>query len=178
MVLSASFNEKLLKERWVIRRVRNVTYYIKSIFETEEYFMLITDLREAWFEHGDFKRIQQNALLPRIDIETKSEASALLVRVKQLFLDNWNKCDIKQVKEEMQIICDKSQHNAKVNTLCWIFHCSQLSRQEGISSAQVIFDHFIQPSQAIINYFTDNLSGNICPSQKKKKKKQTNISVW
>lgn len=167
MLLDTLHHKKLLNEAWTIRRVDNKTYYIKYIFEENEYVILVTDLCLVWFEHGDYKRIQQNAKVQNIDIEAKREAVALLVRLKQLFLESISRCSIKKEVGKLKLHCKLtvSQIRNRINTLSWIFDCELLDQEttndDALSGPQVIYDHFIQPSQAIVNHFTENMSGKI-----------------
>lgn len=167
MLLDTLHHKKLLNEAWTIRRVDNKTYYIKYIFEENEYVILVTDLCLVWFEHGDYKRIQQNAKVQNIDIESKREAVALLVRLKQLFLESISRCSIKKEVGKLKLHCKLtvSQIRNRINTLSWIFDCELLDQEttndDALSGPQVIYDHFIQPSQAIVNHFTENMSGKI-----------------
>ncbi|KAL7311932.1 nicotinate-nucleotide diphosphorylase (carboxylating) [Mucor circinelloides] len=164
MLLDTLHHKKLLNEAWTIRRVDNKTYYIKYIFEENEYVILVTDLCLVWFEHGDYKRIQQNAKVQNIDIESKGEAVALLVRLKQLFLESISRCSIKKEVGKLKLHCKLtvSQIRNRINTLSWIFDCELLDQEttndDALSGPQVIYDHFIQPSQAIVNHFTENMS--------------------
>ncbi|KAI7903822.1 uncharacterized protein BX663DRAFT_505343 [Cokeromyces recurvatus] len=170
MLLSIEHHQELLNVGWEIRRIENKPYYIKHIFKEKEYMILITDLCLVWFEHGNFKRIQQNARIPNIDIETEKESMTLLVRVKKLFLDKNNVRTLIQKKSNQLLVHCKpvvnqyrrnEQYNI-VNAFLWIFHCDLLDQQgtndKFKSGPQIIFEHFIQPIQAIVNYFTENLS--------------------
>lgn len=167
MLLDTLHHKKLLNEAWTIRRVDNKTYYIKYIFEENEYVILVTDLYLVWFEHGDYKRIQQNAKVQNIDIEAKREAVALLVRLKQLFLESISRCSIKKEVGKLKLHCKLtvSQIRNRINTLSWIFDCElldqEITNEDALSGPQVIYDHFIQPSQAIVNHFTENMPGKI-----------------
>lgn len=164
MLLDTLHHKKLLNEAWIIRRAEKKTYYIKHIFEENEYVILITDLYLVWFEHGDYKRIQQNAKVQNIDIESKREAAAVLVRLKPLFLENLSRCMIQKDSSRLKLHCKPtiSQIQNRINTLSWIFNCELLDQQtthdDALSGPQVIYDHFIQPSQAIVNHFTENMS--------------------
>lgn len=165
MLLDTLQHKKLLNEAWIIRRAENKTYYIKRIFEENEYVIFITDLCLVWFEHGDYKRIQQNAKLQNIDIESKREAAAVLVRLKQLFLESLSRCMIQKEAGKLKLHCKPtiSQIQNRINTLSWIFNCELLDQEttngDALSGPQVIYHHFIQPSQAIVNHFTENMSG-------------------
>ncbi|OAD05738.1 hypothetical protein MUCCIDRAFT_182767 [Mucor lusitanicus CBS 277.49] len=164
MLLDTLQHKKLLNEAWIIRRAENKTYYIKRIFEENEYVIFITDLCLVWFEHGDYKRIQQNAKLQNIDIESKREAAAVLVRLKQLFLESLSRCMIQKEAGKLKLHCKPtiSQIQNRINTLSWIFNCELLDQEttngDALSGPQVIYHHFIQPSQAIVNHFTENMS--------------------
>ncbi|KAL9540486.1 hypothetical protein MBANPS3_009653 [Mucor bainieri] len=164
MLLDTLHHKKLLNEAWVIRRVENKTYYIKHIFEENGYVILITDLCLVWFEHGDFKRIQHNAKVQNIDIESEKEAAAVLVRLKELFLESLSRCRIQKEAGKLKLHCKPtiSSIQNKINTLSWIFICELLNQEtpnnDALSGPQVIYDHFIQPSQAIVNHFTENMS--------------------
>ncbi|KAI9485723.1 MAG: hypothetical protein EXX96DRAFT_546213 [Benjaminiella poitrasii] len=173
MQLSNIHHQELLNIEWKIRRIDNKTYYLKSIFKEKGYLILITDLRLVWFEHGNFKRIQQNAKVPNIDIETEKEAIALLVRVRKLFSDSESRTTIQRDSSQLLINCKPAvsqyrneQQNSIINAFSWTFHCELLNQQATEDGSfktgpQVIYDHFIQPSQAIVNYFTENMLGTI-----------------
>ncbi|CEP15635.1 hypothetical protein [Parasitella parasitica] len=164
MLLDTLHNEKLLNVPWTIRRVENKTFYIKYMFEEKEYVTLVTDLRLVWFEYGDFERIQQNARVQNIDIESEKEAIAVLTRLKQLFIDSISRCSIKKEVGKLKLHCkpSMSQIQNRINTLSWIFNCELLDPEtvndNALSGPQVIYEHFIQPSQTIVNHFTENMS--------------------
>lgn len=166
MLLNNLHHKKLLNVPWIIRRVENKAYYIKYIFEENEYVVLVTDLCLVWLEHGDYRRIQRNAKVQNIDIESEKEAIAVLIRLKQLFLDSISRCSVKKEAGKLKLHCkpSSSQIQNRINTLSWVFNCELLDQEtkndDALSGPQVIYDHFIQPSQAIVNHFTENMSGN------------------
>lgn len=170
MLLPISHHKKLSKLPWDLRRDGNKTYYMKYIFEEKEYFMLVTDLYLVWYEHGNYKRIQQNAKLPNVDIETEQEAIAILVRVKKSFSENISRCSMKKEPGQLQVSCkprfSRTQSNdMQINDISWIFNCDLLAQDtvmsEYLSGPRVIFENFIMPCQSVVNYFTENLPGTI-----------------
>jgi hypothetical protein len=143
---------------------------MKYIFEEKEYFMLVTDLCLVWYEHGNYKRIQQNAKLPNVDIESEKEAIAILVRVKKSFLENIARCSMKKETGKLLVSCKPKYSRAQpndmqINDISWIFNCDLLAQDtamhEYLSGPRVIFENFIMPSQSVVNYFTENLPGTI-----------------
>ncbi|KAI8642644.1 Quinolinate phosphoribosyl transferase [Parasitella parasitica] len=158
--------------------VENKTYYVKYMFEENEYAVLVTDLRLVWFEHGDFKRIQQNGKVQSIDIESEKEAIAVLTRLKQLFIDSISRCSIKKEASKISLHCkpSMSQIQNRINTLSWIFKCELLDQEsisdDALSGPEVVYEHFIQPSQAIVNHFTENMSDE---ELKERKRKETQL---
>jgi hypothetical protein len=168
MLLHISDHRKLFQIPWTLCRDDNKTYYIKYLFEEKQYFMLVTDLCLVWYEHGNYKRIQQNAALPNVDIESEQEAMAILVRVKKTFLGNIARCSMKKEPGLLKVSC-KPQYprtqpsDMQINDISWVFNCDLLDQDttsaEYLSGPRVIFENFIMPSQSIVNYFAENLSG-------------------
>lgn len=169
MLISTLYNDKLLDQSWIISRSDNKTYYLKYQFlDSQEYIILITDLCLAWYEHGTFERIKQNAEQEQgIEIKTKEAARILLKKIQTAFEQGANRAKItrstQHVKVHLSVNTNEKQQQYGINALSWTFDCQlldQSSNEEGqLSGPEVIFQQFIMPSQTIVNYFTENVLG-------------------
>ncbi|KAI8336042.1 hypothetical protein BD560DRAFT_413981 [Blakeslea trispora] len=162
MLLSDRHHRLLSNRPWNIIRANNQVYYLKYLFEKQEYLILITDLRLVWFELGDYKRIQHNAQVPSIDIETEEEAATVLVRVKALFQENLTRLEISREQSVLKLNCCPQQ-TKKISTFSWVFNCDLLDQQKSQQETsktgpEVIFDHFILPSQTMVNHWIDEIA--------------------
>ncbi|OBZ87138.1 hypothetical protein A0J61_04810 [Choanephora cucurbitarum] len=163
MLLSERYHKLLIDRPWHILRANSQVYYLKYLFEEHEYLILITDLRLVWFELGDYKRIQRNAQVPSIDIETEREAATVLVRVRTLFEENLTRLKIDREPSVLKLNCHPQQ-TKKITTFSWVFNCDLLAQQKSQeeendkTGPDVIFDHFILPSQTIVNHFIDKMA--------------------
>jgi hypothetical protein len=169
MLISAFHNEKLLDQSWILRRSDNKTYYMKYQFinsdTDQEYILLITDLCLVWYEQGNFDRIRENAEELNIEVRNKETAKNLLKRIQTAFEENAKRCKIQRSSEDVKVhlSLNKQDQTNEISALSWVFDCrvlDQISEEEGfLSGPQVIFQHFIIPSQTVVNYFTENVLG-------------------
>ncbi|KAI9271094.1 Quinolinate phosphoribosyl transferase [Helicostylum pulchrum] len=151
---------------WIMRRNENKIYYFKYKFtETNEYLFLLTDLCLVWFEHGTFERMKQDAL-QELGMEIKDTAAMdiILNRIKATLAAKVLDFDIKTATGHVKVHLPLEKCiQSDIATLSWVFHCTLLDQEnqskDYLSGPQFILQHFIIPSQTIINYFTENVLG-------------------
>jgi hypothetical protein len=170
MLISNKHDEELLNIPFTIRRSDNVTYYMKYRFDNEkkEYLLLVTDLCLVWFEHGDFTRLKHNAEKElNMEVKTSEAAYNLLQKIQLAFEENATRCQLVREKGHVKVHLPLDrQQKTEITVLNWIFDCRQLDQEANVdeqggwkTGPQVIFHHFIVPSQTIVNYFTENVLG-------------------
>lgn len=166
MLISLQHDKDLLECPWIIRRSENKIYYCKYKFtERNEYLFLLTDLCLVWFEHGTFERMKQDAL-QELGMEIKDTAAMDLIlnRVKATLAAKVLDFDIKTATGHVKVNLPLEKCiQSDIATLSWVFHCTLLPQEneskDYLSGPQFILQHFIIPSQTIINYFTENVLG-------------------
>lgn len=167
MLISTHHDEALLDCPWITLRAENKIYYIKYKFlDSNEYLILLTDLTLVWFEHGNFERMKQDAL-QELSMEIRDEPAAILFlnRIKTALTNNKaSDCRIQHAQGHLKLHLPLEKNlEQSIATLFWIFHCSLLDQEnqslDFLSGPQFILQHFIIPSQTIINYFTENVLG-------------------
>lgn len=165
MLLCKEHNNILLDSTWIIRRTETKIYYIKYQFlDSDEYLLLVTDLCLVWFEHGNHVRMKQNAR-QLLGMEFKDRAASMLIfnKIKTTLGDSVHDCRIQREKDQLKLFLPLEKGD--IAALSWVFNCRVLDQDnednDYLSGPQVILRHFIVPSQTIVNYFTENILGNI-----------------
>lgn len=165
MLLSKEHFQILTNATWVIRRTEKSVYYIKYAFMTnDEYLFLVTDLCLVWFEHGNHERIQHN-VKEQLGMACKDRAASILMyrKIKSYFEQGVLDCRLHVEPGHLKLFLPLEKPSGDIAALTWVFHCRVLDAEntkEGMTGPQVIFQYFILPSQAIVNYFTEKLTGN------------------
>ncbi|KAI8388252.1 uncharacterized protein BYT42DRAFT_228326 [Radiomyces spectabilis] len=135
---------KLLPVAWMTI-AGNSTYYVKSQFETNQYRLLATDLKQVWFEYGSVQRIRERAVQQRLEIDSEHRIEFLLKFLRKAF-EKSDQCRFRIHDKELEIHCNQQ---TGFTAMSWIFICelvpSIAPSQKKVGGAAILYDHFIMP---------------------------------
>ncbi|KAI9246277.1 hypothetical protein BDA99DRAFT_267706 [Phascolomyces articulosus] len=152
-------NNQLLKVSWYPITINNSTnnhhennciYYVKYLMGETDYRLLITDLRNVWYNAANAQDLYEQASHHRLIIENNQQLRQLLRQVEAFLQDLENNCEIIKEEQSLKIKCSLQQ---KIGTLSWTFLCELLPSSTGVSSMDaptVLYNHFILPMFMLI----------------------------
>lgn len=136
-------NNVLMTKRWFCVETIDDVYYIKHHFESTDYCLLVTNLRQVWSDTAHAPDIIAQATQHHLDIDSDDQVEQLLTELWVL-LNDLGRCEFQRDnphgnrrKDVLKIVC---KENKGIASLTWTFDCKPVD-----DASTVLYDHFISP---------------------------------
>lgn len=129
-------NNVLMTKRWFCVETSQDVYYIKHYFESTDYCLLVTNLRQVWTDTAHAPDIIAQAHRHHLDIDSEDQVEQLLTELWVL-LNDLRRCEFQRDKDVLKIVC---KENKGLASLTWSFECQPVH-----DASIVLYDHFISP---------------------------------
>lgn len=136
-------NNVLMTKRWFCVEMTDDVYYIKHYFESTDYCLLVTNLRQVWSDTAHAPDIIAQATRHHLDIDSDDQVEQLLTELWVL-LNDLGRCEFQRDhphgnrrKDVLKIVC---KENKGIASLTWTFECKPVD-----DASAVLYDHFISP---------------------------------
>lgn len=136
-------NNVLMTKRWFCVETTDDVYYIKHHFESTDYCLLVTNLRQVWIDTAHAPDIIAQATRHHLDIDSEDQVEQLLTELWVL-LNDLGRCEFQRDnphgnrrKDVLKIVC---KENKGIASLTWTFDCKPVD-----DASTVLYDHFISP---------------------------------